>query len=499
MIKITNKVYKTQKNFWSNCLFHPTDAVEDPWGKRILDQMAKDKAIETVRIYTMFEDIVYMDENEELQYDFRLSDLRLDYLLEKGYDLLLAYGGMPDCISSNEYLNNNVAKNKTRYKGKMWNTSPPKDVKLWEEICYEYTKHIVERYGIERVSKWHCQCFNEPDISAFFMRGLTGDSPRRIYEKRAIEYFAMYKAFVKGIRRVSDKILVGGPALAGHTEFLEKLLNSIKEENIGMDFISFHCYGTSPKELNAGLKEICVENVLEKYREKMEVVNRCGFGDKPILVDEWGAVSHGFFNREECPQLMYRETEEYSAFYTRLIYDIVHSEMNIEKMIICLSGQHEMVEDFSGFNNFFTLNFIKKPIYNAYILAKKLHEEFLETEQTTENLYVLPTRNGQGEYSVLLTYASENFTETIESVEEEIEFEEDLKGKCLTIYCIDKTTTNPYRLFQTFGVEQPNEEQIKLLREEGKLKPMLQEKYSGKIKLTLTPNCTYLITIGETL
>ena len=143
MLKITNKVYKKQKNFWSNCLFHPTDAVEDPWGKRILDQMAKDNAIQTVRIYTMFEDIVYMDENDELQYDFRLSDLRLDYLLEKGYDLLLAYGGMPECISSKEYSHNNVSKNKTRYKGKMWDTSPPKDVKLWEEICYKYTLHNV--------------------------------------------------------------------------------------------------------------------------------------------------------------------------------------------------------------------------------------------------------------------------------------------------------------------------------------------------------------------
>ena len=29
----------------------------------------------------------------------------------------------------------------------MWNCSPPKDDALWEEICYEYTKHNVERYG----------------------------------------------------------------------------------------------------------------------------------------------------------------------------------------------------------------------------------------------------------------------------------------------------------------------------------------------------------------
>ena len=149
MVKILNSVYKRQKNFWNGCVFHPTDAVEDPWGKRILDQMSKDRAINTVRIYTMFEDIVYLDENGELQYDFRVSDLRLDYLLSKGYNLLLAYAGMPDFIARSCDNKTTAAKNKTRYKGKMWNTSPPKDVNLWEEICYEYTKHNVERAGVK--------------------------------------------------------------------------------------------------------------------------------------------------------------------------------------------------------------------------------------------------------------------------------------------------------------------------------------------------------------
>ena len=83
MITIENTILKKQKNFWNNCLFHPTDAVEDPWGRKILDRMAKDGSIHSIRIYTMFEDIVYLDEDGNLAYDFRLNDLRLDYLVEK--------------------------------------------------------------------------------------------------------------------------------------------------------------------------------------------------------------------------------------------------------------------------------------------------------------------------------------------------------------------------------------------------------------------------------
>ena len=169
MITIKNDIIKKQNNFWNNCIFHPTDAVEDAWGKRILDRMAEDKAIHTVRIYTMFEDIVLMDENGKLTYDFRLNDLRLDYLIEKGYNILLAYAMMPECIATNKNATSCVSKNKTRYKGKLINTSAPTDYALWEEICYEYTKHIVERYGIDTVSKWYLHCYNEPDVDAFFL------------------------------------------------------------------------------------------------------------------------------------------------------------------------------------------------------------------------------------------------------------------------------------------------------------------------------------------
>lgn len=112
MITIQNKVVKKQNNFWNSCVFHPTHAVEDPWGRRILDRMAKDGAIQTVRIYSMFEDIVYLDENGKLQFDFRVSDLRLDYLLERGYDLLLAYAGIPDCIATSISNKTTAAKKK---------------------------------------------------------------------------------------------------------------------------------------------------------------------------------------------------------------------------------------------------------------------------------------------------------------------------------------------------------------------------------------------------
>ena len=493
MIRIKNELIRKQPNFWNNCLFHPTDAVEDPWGKRILDRMAEDGAIQTVRIYTMFEDIVYLDEKGNLQYDFRVSDLRLDYLIEKGYDLILAYGGMPDCIARSTANKNSAAKGKTRYKGKMWNTSPPADYAQWEEICYEYTKHIVERYGIDRVASWHCQCFNEPDIRTFFM----GDLPREASVERAVEYCKLYEAFEHGVRRVSDRVRIGGPTLAHRPAFLPPFLQYVKEKNLKLDYLALHNYGTSPTKLNDGSAPLTVANHLEREKEYFDIIDEMGFGDVELVYDEWGASSHGYHNMEESPSLIFRETEVFAAYYVKLIHTFLRRKHLPTKMLLCLSGQHEMVKDFTGFRNFFTLNFIKKPIYNAFVLASKLGEDLLTAEAEDENMFVVPTKNDCGDYAVLLSYSSENFEEDIPSKQELVCFDEELRDKTVTVFCIDKNTTNPYRLYEKMGVEEPDQQQLAQLREEGNLKPVAIQKGDQPLTLNLTANAVYLITVTE--
>ena len=486
-MKILNKEVKMQKNFWNHCIFHPTDAVEDAWGKRILDKMAEDKAIQTVRIYAMLEDIVYLDEDGNLAYDFRVNDVRLDYLVEKGYDILIAYGMLPEIMASDPSERSSVSKNSTRYKGKRLYVSKPKNVEWWEEICYEYTKHIVERYGVETVSKWHLHCFNEPDIGCFFIRNAT-------VEERLEEYFKLYQGFAAGILRVSDKLHFGGPALAGWLEFLDGFLKKVKENNLRLDYIALHNYaGTSVD--NATERGFCVQNWLDLHETLYAVLEKNGFADAEIVYDEWGMSAQGFRNIEECPAFIARENEVFSAYYAKLIHEIIRKNYNINMLMICLSGQHEMVTDFSGFRNFFTLNFIKKPIYNAYVLAGKLGNLLLEKESKNENIFVVPTKNDNGDFATLITYSDAKFTDNLPEIEETVEFEQDISDKTVTIWCIDKNTTNPYRMFEKMGVETPDEAQLKLLREEGKMKPVKVQKGTEKITLKLTPNATFLITV----
>ncbi len=493
MITIENAILKKQKNFWNNCLFHPTDAVEDPWGRKILDRIAKDGSIHSIRIYTMFEDIVYLDEEGNLAYDFRLNDLRLDYLVEKGYDLLLAYAMMPECIATHKNATTSVSKNKTRYKGKMINTSAPTDYALWEEICYTYTKHLLDRYGEETVSKWHMQCLNEPDISLFFLSYLPGDAT----DTRITEYCKLYTAFASGIARASEKLCFGGPALANNLYFLEKFLTYIRTSGTRLDFISVHNYaGTGAWELCHTDCGFSVEKWLSDQENYFKVIHKCGFSDTEIIIDEWGMAGQGFYNIEECPMFIARENETYSAYYVKLIHEILRKGWKISKLFICLSGQHEMVIDFSGFRNFFTLHFFAKPIYNAYVLASRLYENILPYHCDADHVYVIPTRNEKNQYRILLTYSSEKFDESLETIRETMTLPADIIGKTAILYRIDRNTTNPYRLYEKKGMSaELTEEEIKLLREEGHMKPIDEFTVTDTLSLELTANSVYMIEI----
>ena len=229
----------------------------------------------------------------------------------------------------------------------------------------------------------------------------------------------------------------------------------------------------------------------------MEIMRKHGFENVEMILDEWGAASHGFYNVEECPAMIFRENEVYSAYFTKLIYQLIKSGYPVSKLMICLSGQHEMVTDFSGFRNFFTLNFITKPIYNAHLMTSKMGDYLVGAECENENIFTVPTKSDNGNYAVMLTYCSKHFEENLPDVEELLTFEEDISDKTITVYCIDRHHNNPYRMWERAGKPEMTEGMIKALREEGRLKPIRVQKGKEPIELHLTPNCTYLVTVNK--
>ena len=42
--------------------------------------------------------------------------------------------------------------------------SPPKDWDKWADLITQFAQHLVDRYGIDEVSQWYFEVWNEPNL-----------------------------------------------------------------------------------------------------------------------------------------------------------------------------------------------------------------------------------------------------------------------------------------------------------------------------------------------
>ena len=494
MIRIfTHKKEKDLRNFWGHIVFHPTNAIEDDWGKLFLDKIAEDGAARTIRIYSMFEETVTLDEQGEMRFDFSKNDARIDYLLEKGFTPHISYAFFPPWLAAEQ----EEAFLRRRYKGADFSASYPSDYSKWEEICRVYTKHIIERYGEETVTKWRVHCYNEPDSFGFFHKS----ADRR---GRVEEYFKLYEAFVRGVTSVCDKIRVGAPGLAENPrchEFFTDFLALVRETGTRLDFITFHAYGTTGTHLKKEQEGFDTRGALHQILDIMRLAKMYGFGHLPLTVDEWGASTSGYSGKDTFPHMEFRENEKYAAYFVRMLPLFDELNLPVEEMMLCMSGQHALTVDFGGHRNFFSKSFYPKPIYNAHVLANKLGEEKLHyyTERDhDEFVSVLPSRHrADGHMSILMCYADDAFSAKRDTADFQVKFSGLDKEYRIEKYIIDKTHANAYTKFLQLGQPQnPSPEIRQQIRDAGALTAEVCGTVSpgnDTVTVTMTENAVVLL------
>lgn len=175
-----------------------------------------------IRFHASFHDelgVVAANPDGSLRYRWALVDQVYDFLVEVGFAPVVELNPMPKAIASGDA---------TFFDYKM-NITPPTSWQAWEDLCYACASHFVERHGLEKVKTWLFEVWNEPNLRDSFWRGTIED------------YYQLYAASVRGIKRVHPSLQVGGPAAAG-TEMVLPFLNWCKEHDVHVDFISTHFY-----------------------------------------------------------------------------------------------------------------------------------------------------------------------------------------------------------------------------------------------------------------
>ena len=171
----------------------------------------------------LLDDVGVYDEDKHGQpvYNFSYVDQIYDGLLAAGVKPFVEISFMPYKLAAQEHLQS------------FWyhpNVSPPKDYAMWDELITKLVKHLVERYGIEEVSKWYFEVWNEPNLDFW-----TG-APRQQ------TYFELYDHTARDIKAVSPKLRVGGPATA-QAAWVGDMIQHAEQSHVPLDFVSTHVYG----------------------------------------------------------------------------------------------------------------------------------------------------------------------------------------------------------------------------------------------------------------
>ena len=208
----------------------------------------------TVDVHRIFRNFD-ADENLEENYIFEATDKYLKNIQKVGTKIFYRLG------ASIEH-------------GVKFGTFPPKDFLKWAKICEHIIRHYNEKWangyemGIEYWEIW-----NEPDC-----RNADGSNP--CWQGTEEQFIELYSVSAKYLKQTFPNLKIGGPAFASvwSEAFVNKFLKSISENQIPLDFFSYHWYG---KKVSDFAETICkAQTMLEEY----------GLGKTEKILNEWNYV-----------------------------------------------------------------------------------------------------------------------------------------------------------------------------------------------------------------
>ena len=166
--------------------------------------------------------------------------------------------------------------------------TPPKDYKQWGELIRRLVSHWVERYGVEEVSQWPFECWNEPNLKAFW----TGDQAA---------YFELYRTTAESIKSVDPRLQVGGPVSSGNA-WLDDFTAYCRKAATLLDFISTHYYPTDPFGAIDSDTITQLEHSPPGVMRTRAVEARAVAGALPLYYPEWSISSNPRDESLRCAQ-----------------------------------------------------------------------------------------------------------------------------------------------------------------------------------------------------
>lgn len=212
-----------------------------------------------VRMHGIFHDdmfVYFQKPNGKVVYNWQYVDELYDRMLDMGVKPFVELAFFPKDMALKE--------SKTQFWWKANVSVDRNNFKKWHDLVKAFTRHLVDRYGLEEVKTWYFEVWNEPNLTGngAFFHGTRSD------------YLTLYKEAAHAVKAVNEQLRIGGPATSNFVAdkrhegevlehdksvfysqevintrqwkgvWIEEFLRYCEKENLPVDFISTHPYPT---------------------------------------------------------------------------------------------------------------------------------------------------------------------------------------------------------------------------------------------------------------
>jgi xylan 1,4-beta-xylosidase len=413
---------------WQWCVGsgHATLALRADWQAQ-LRQAHGDLGFRHVRFHGILDDDMgtLIMQDGQLLYSFFNTDRIFDFLLSIGMKPLVELSFMPRALSSGGDV-------VFHYQG---NITPPRDYAQWGELVRRLADHWVDRYGIEEVSLWPFECWNEPNLSPFW----TGDQAA---------YFELYRTTAQAIKSVDPRLRVGGPATAANA-WIDEFLAYCGKTRAPVDFVSTHHYPTDP------FGAVDVDAIAQLEHSPPGVMRarateaRASSGALPLYYTEWSISSN--------PRDPLRDSAFAAAFAARIamsVDDLVDGYSYWTFSDIFEESHFPSVPFHGGFG-MLNLYGIPKPVYRAFQMLRGLGDEQVATSGEHANVAIWVGRWAGGPDRsarvLLINQAMPGHAIGSESVRVRLLHPPAMRPRATTVARLDADHANPERTWREMG------------------------------------------------
>jgi xylan 1,4-beta-xylosidase len=437
--------------------------------RRDLRAVKEATGFEYVRFHAIFHDEVGVyDEDAAGQpiYNFSYVDQIYDGLLENGVRPFVELSFTPAKLAVRPLFH------------PFWYrpiVAPPKDWSRWGDLIANFARHVVDRYGIDEVSHWYFEVWNEPNID--FWAG----------EPKEATYYQLYDAAAHALKKVNAALRVGGPATA-QAAWIEPFIQHAVEQQVPLDFVSTHVYANDTAENVFGTNEFIprTEMLGRAVRKVHDQVKRSARPDLPIF---WSEYNASYKNEPEVTDATFmgpwlantiRQSDGLADMLSYWAMSDVFEEQGVIK------------QPFYGGYGLIAGGGIPKPAFNAFKLLHRLGNRRVETTSSS----ALVTRRDDGRW-VVAVWNLEQPDEHGASKDLAITFKGSGRGRRAAIARMDAAHGSVLPAYEAMGRPvSPTPDQLRSLRRAADLGPAESTRFEGgRLTITVPPHGLALVEV----